>query len=128
MESQEYEDEFINSIFMEKEDDDYSYLADEVAGEMLKFSEQLPEDEIFDLKYKLHKVASQLPENFIEVSRIKGQLEIVKGMISFNAILNECKDYLVIAQKLKYAKSNELVNKVDMVGRILNNYLSSKVV
>lgn len=128
MENQDYADDFLKTILMEKEGDDYKFLAEEMSQAVLQFTDQLPEDEVFDLKHKLQHTAKKLPDNFADVSKIEGHLAVIKGMIKFNSILDECKDYLVMAQKLKYARSGELINKVDMVGRILNNYLSSKAI
>jgi hypothetical protein len=128
MDFQDYDDEFVRIIFMGKESSDYKYLAEEMSQAVLLFTSQLPDDEVFNLKTKLQHTAKLLPDNFADVSKIEGHFAVIRGMIKFNSILDECKDYLVMAQKLKYARSGELINKVDMVGRILNNYLSNKVV
>lgn len=128
MDFQDYDDEFVKLIFMGKESTDYKFLAEEMSQAVIQFTNQLPDDEVFNLKSKLQITAKSLPDNFADVSKIEGHFAVIRGMIKFNSILDECKDYLVMAQKLKYAKSGELINKVDMVGRILNNYLSSKVV
>ncbi len=123
----EYADEFIRAILSEKDGQDYKLLAEEMTQAMLNFTETLTDDEVFDIKTKLQVSAKKLPDNFADVAKIEGNLALIKGMVRFNSNLDECIDYLTMAQKLKYGKTGELIHKVDMVGKILNNYLSTKV-
>lgn len=125
--SDEYADDFIKAIISEKDTQDYKFLAEEMTQAMLKFTDSLPDDEVFDIKTKLQVSAKKLPNNFADVAKIEGNLALIKGMVMFNSNLDECIDYLTMAQKLKYGRTGELIHKVDMVGKILNNYLSTKV-
>jgi four helix bundle protein len=106
---------------------EYSKLTVELAHSIKEFSEKLPEDEVYNIKFLLYQCVSNIPERYENVERMEKSLDIIRSLIKLNSSLDECKDYLLMVQKLKFGNANDMVKKVDETSKTINSYFSNKI-
>lgn len=102
-------------------------LTKDLVESINSFSTELPDDEVYALRRMLCHSVNHLPEVVEEASKMTGKMSIIRGMIKLNSNLEECKNYLSMAEKLKFAKTNDIVRKVDEFSLMINNTLSAAI-
>jgi four helix bundle protein len=83
------------------------------------FTDSLPLSEIYQLKKRLKYCISNLPPNIEKGLKNNGKLNRIRCFIKANGSLEECREYLDLVEKLKYAPTDELKEMVDEIRREL---------
>ncbi len=107
--------------------EDLNELTIELVNSLKEFSQNMPNDEVYELKRMLCTSANTLPETVETASQMSGKFGVIRGMIRINSNLDECKNYLSMAEKLKFGKTEEIIKKVNDYSNIINNTFSMSI-
>lgn len=83
------------------------------------FSNAIPDEKIYELRLRLIKSASEFPE--IIERTFSNEENKLRNVIKANVKLGEINDYLKLADELKYSNSDDLIEKVRSVSRLITN-------
>lgn len=87
-----------------------------------KRTESFPRHEMFGLTSQLRRAAVSVPANFAEGFKKQGLADKVRFYNIAQGSLEECRYYLILARDLHYAQTDDLLGRLDEVGRMLNAY------
>lgn len=90
--------------------------------DIYKLSDSFPQREIYSLTSQLRRAAISIPANIAEGYKKKGPADKARFMNIAQGSLEEVRYYLILAQDLDYAKTDELSEQLDEVGRLLYAY------
>ncbi len=107
--------------------EDLKALTQELVLSIKEFSDTLPEDEVYELRRLIRNSICTLPNQVEEASNLTTKLSIIRGMIKVNSNLDECKNYLNMAEKLKFAKTEEMMTKVVQFTNLVNTTLTGSI-
>ena len=85
-------------------------------------SENFPNAEIYGFTSQLRRAVISIPANIAEGFKKSGSADKARFMNIAQGSLEEVRYYLILAQDLNYAKTDELQQKIDEVGRLLFGY------
>ncbi|MGE5479062.1 MAG: four helix bundle protein [Chloroflexota bacterium] len=86
----------------------------------------LPCDEVCQLRDRLRETAESIPANIEVGFRKINRIDRIRSLIATRTSLEECRDYLCLAEKLKYASTISLINELEEVAALLtNDFVSS---
>lgn len=92
---------------------------EDLAGKIENFSKTLPGSEIYNLKERLNasidNISDKLYKSFYGISRT----ERIRFAIRVFEALSDCRDYLTLAEKLRYGKTHDMVTKLDDILHLL---------
>jgi four helix bundle protein len=78
----------------------------------------LPDNQVYEIGDRLRRSVCNIPKNVEELySDGKSKMDKIKSMIHTNIALRDCKDYLNLVEVLKYAKTRDLIDKIDNVNK-----------
>ena len=86
---------------------------------------RFPREEMFGLTSQLRRAAVSVPANIAEGFGKRGKPDKIRFYNIAQGSLNECRYYFILARDLNYANTDELLEKQDHIGRMLNNYISA---
>lgn len=108
---------------VKKQDINTFTKARELAESVSEFSDLLPEENLNDLKIRLKYTAESISPAIEEGFSQKRRIDRLRLWIKANTYLEEVRDYLNMVEVLRYAKTDELVSKIDEMADILKkNY------
>ncbi|MFP4528974.1 MAG: four helix bundle protein [Candidatus Kapaibacterium sp.] len=90
------------------------------------FTDSLPLSEIYQLRKRLKYCISNLPPNIEKGLKDSGKLNRIRCFIKANGSLEECREYLELVEKLKYAPTDKLKEQVDEIRQLLVEEYSMK--
>jgi four helix bundle protein len=90
--------------------------------DIYKLSDNFPQREIYSLTSQLRRAAISIPANMPKVIKRKVPQTKRVFMNIAQGSLEEVPYYLILAQDLDYAKTDELSEQLDEVGRLLYAY------
>jgi len=93
--------------------------------DVYKLTRTFPKEELFVLTAQFRRAAISIPANISEGFRKKGKLDKARFHNTAQGSLEECRYYLILAQDLTYASTNNLQSRLDEVGRMLDAYASA---
>ncbi len=93
--------------------------ATEMIESVSRFSDAIPDEKIYELKLRLIKSLDEFP-GIIEKT-LTGEESNLRNVIKANVKLGEIKDYLKLADELKYNETEDLIEKVRTVSRLITN-------
>ena len=93
--------------------------------EVYKITKQFPREESFGLTSQLRRAAVSVPANISEGFARKGTNDKLRFYTIAAGSLSEVSYYLLLAQELGYADTDDLIEKADEAGRMLNSYANS---
>ena len=88
-----------------------------------RLTECLPKHELFGLTSQLRRAAVSVPANIAEGFKKKGAADKARFYNIPQGSLEECRYYLILAQDLGYAETEQLAADLDEIGRMLDAYL-----
>lgn len=91
--------------------------------EIYRMTEAFPKYELFGLTSQFRRAAVSIPANIAEGFRKKGNADKARFYNIAQGSLEECRYYLILAQDLNYAQTNNLTESLDEVGRMLDSYI-----
>lgn len=94
-----------------------------------RLSAGFPKSEIYGLTSQVRRAAVSIPANVAEGFKKRSSADKVRFMNIAQGSLEECRYYLILAEDLEYANTEQLLSELDEVGRLLSAYskaISSK--
>ncbi len=85
-------------------------------------SRNFPREELYGLTSQLRRAAVSVPANIAEGFRKKGQSDKARFFNIAQGSLEECRYYLILARDLKYGDTQELMQRLEEVSRLLTSY------
>jgi four helix bundle protein len=90
-----------------------------------RYSERFPRKEIYCLTPQIRRSAISVPANIAEGFKKRSKLDKIRIMNIAQGSLEETRYYLILAGDLGYGDSVALLEETDVVGRMLDGYISS---
>ena len=90
-----------------------------------RLTADFPKTEMFGLTSQLRRAAVSVPANIAEGFRRRGRPEKARFMNIAEASLDEAHYYLILAQDLGYAKTDDGIAKADTVSKMLRAYANA---
>jgi four helix bundle protein len=94
-----------------------------------KITRNFPKEEIYGLTSQIRRAAVSYPSNIAEGAARSSKREFVQFLYVSLGSLSEVETQLILAQKLEYLKTDELLQEVEALRRMTLNfikYLKSK--
>lgn len=92
-----------------------------------KVTESFPKQEMFGLTSQLRRAAVSVPANIAEGFKRQGKGDKIRFYNIAQASLEECRYYLILSKDLGYAETDELAEKLDEIGRMLDAYINGLI-
>jgi four helix bundle protein len=99
--------------------------AHEFVLEVYRLTSAFPKSEIYGLAQQMRRAAVSIPANIAEGFTRRGKTDKARFMNIAESSLEESRYYLILAQDLRYAKTDALINSLEEVSRLLNAYARS---
>jgi four helix bundle protein len=99
--------------------------AHEFVLEVYCLTSAFPKSEIYGLAQQMRRAAVSIPANIAEGFTRRGKTDKARFMNIAESSLEESRYYLILAQDLRYAKTDALINSLEEVSRLLNAYARS---
>jgi four helix bundle protein len=93
--------------------------------EIYKLTENFPKAEMFGLTSQLRRSAISVPANISEGFKKKSKADKVRYYNIAQGSLEESHYYLILSSDLGYAETENLLNIVDEVGKMLGSYIKA---
>ena len=87
-----------------------------------KFSKGFPRDEVYGLTSQFKRAAVSIPANIAEGFKKKGQLDKARFLNIAHGSLEECRYYLILALDLGFGDTQQLMQQLEEVSRLLTSY------
>ena len=84
-----------------------------------------PRYELFGLTSQIRRSAVSIPANIVEGFKRKGTADKVRFYNISQASLEETRYYLILANDLEYANTEDLMRDIDEVARMLDAYVKA---
>jgi four helix bundle protein len=87
-----------------------------------QFSKDFPKSEIYGLTSQIRRSAISIPANIAEGFKKKGKTDKCRFMNIAQGSLEECRYFLILSKDLEYGNSDNLINKLEEVSKLLESY------
>jgi four helix bundle protein len=81
-----------------------------------------PKQETYGLSSQMRRAAISIPANIAEGFRRRGRADKVRLMNVAEGSIEECRYYLILTENLGYGQTNELMDLLEEVSRLVNAY------
>src|SRR5690349_5056346 len=88
-------------------------------------TKRFPNEEKFGLTSQIRRSSISVAANIAEAFKKKSSLDKLRILNISQGSLSETEYYLILSEDLEYGKMNELMDKADEVGRILEAYMNA---
>ena len=88
-----------------------------------RFSEGFPRHELFGLSSQLRRAADSVPANFAGGFKRRGKPDKIRFYNISQSSLEECRYYLSLARDLGYGETDQLIETIEEVSRMLEAYI-----
>ena len=96
--------------------------AHEFVLSVYRYTKIFPRDESFALTAQFRRAAVSIPANIAEGFKKRGSLDKARFMNIAQGSLEECRYYLILTNDLGYGDGSELLQQLDVVGKLLASY------
>ena len=94
---------------------------------IISFNDDLPEEELVDLKRRLSETVSCVTPAIEAGFKKTKRVEKLREWIRANVYLLECRDYLYMVEKFSFKKTEHLIEMIDELDDLLkDNYPATK--
>lgn len=90
-----------------------------------ELTQSFPKQELYGLTSQLRRAAVSIPANIAEGFRRRGKPDKARFMNLAESSLDECQDYLILAQDLGYGNTAQIAARLDEVSRMLRAYATA---
>ena len=90
-----------------------------------KLSSCFPREEIYGLTSQFRRAAVSIPANIAEGFKKKGQHDKARFLNIAQGSLEECRYYLILTLDLGYGDTQQLMQQLEEVSRLLERYCSA---
>jgi four helix bundle protein len=87
-----------------------------------KLSRGFPREEIYGLTSQFRRAAVSIPANIAEGFKKKGQHDKARFLNIAHGSLEECRYYLILTRDLGYGDTQQLMQQIEEVSRLLTGY------
>ena len=87
-----------------------------------RLTESFPQRELYGLSHQLRRAAVSIPANIAEGFRKRGPADKTRFMNMAEGSIEECRYYLILAHDLGYGETQNLLQLLEEVSRLLNAY------
>jgi len=87
-----------------------------------RYSAAFPRTEIYALTSQFRRAAISIPANIAEGFRRRGKPDKARFLNIAQGSLEECRYYLILAQDLNYGSTEDAMNRLDEISRMLASY------
>jgi len=87
-----------------------------------RMTEAFPKPELYGLTSQARRAAVSVPANIAEGFRKRGKADKARFLNTAEGSLEECRYCLLLAEDLGYARTEDLREAADEVGRLLGGY------
>ncbi|HXP83396.1 MAG TPA: four helix bundle protein [Bryobacteraceae bacterium] len=91
------------------------------------YSAGFPRVETYGLTSQLRRAAVSIPANISEGFRRRGKPDKARFLNIAQGSLEECRYYLILSQDLNYGSTEELMNQIEQVSRMLQMYVRTVI-
>jgi four helix bundle protein len=99
--------------------------AHQLVLKLYEYSAKFPRVEVYGLTSQLRRAAVSVPANISEGFRRRGKPDKARMLNIAQGSLEECRYYRILAQDLSYGQSENLMNDLDEVSRMLDVYVKA---
>lgn len=103
----------VNSMILQK--------ANDLVHNLHSFSDELPNDNLYEIKLRLKNAISNLPDRIADGFKVQSRIEHIRSKIKANSYLEECRDYLEIVDKYNFGNTSQLKTEIEEVSNMLIN-------
>ena len=89
---------------------------------LYRLTSRFPKEEIYGLTSQMRRAAVSIPANIAEGFVKRGRRDKVRFMNIAEGSIEESRYYLILAQDLGYAQTEDLLRGLDSVSRLLTGY------
>jgi len=89
---------------------------------LYRLTSRFPKEEIYGLTGQMRRAAVSIPANIAEGFVKRGTADKVRFMNIAEGSIEESRYYLILAQDLGYAQTEDLLRGLDSVSRLLTGY------
>jgi four helix bundle protein len=90
-----------------------------------RLTEGFPKSEVYGLSSQFRRAAVSIPANFAEGFKKRGKGDKLRFYNIAQGSIEECQYYLILAEDLRYALTEELRQQLDEVARMLESYAAA---
>jgi four helix bundle protein len=87
-----------------------------------KLSRSFPREEIYGLTSQFRRAAVSIPANIAEGFKKKGQHDTARFLNIAHGSLEECRYYLILTHDLGYGDTQQLMQQLEEVSKLLTGY------
>ena len=87
-----------------------------------RLTKTFPKSELYGLVSQMRRAAVSVPANIAEGFKRKSPADKSRFMNIAEGSLEECRYHLILTQDLGYGNSDEYIQQVDEIGRMLQSY------
>ncbi len=90
--------------------------------EIYRLTSTLPKSEIYSLAQQMRRAAVSIPANIAEGFTRRGKTDKARFMNIAESSLEESRYYLILVKDLGYGQTDQLMNALEEVSRLLSGY------
>jgi four helix bundle protein len=98
----------------------------ELAEKIYHVTASFPKEEIFGLTNQMRRCAVSIPSNIAEGAAKSSIKEFIKYLYVSRGSLSELETQIILCERLKYLKSNELQQFIEKIGKLLSGMIKSQ--
>lgn len=88
-------------------------------------TKSFPREELYGLTSQLKRAAVSIPANIAEGFKKRGRHDTARFMNIAQGSLEECRYYLILAQDLGFGETEQLMEQLEEVSRLLTRYVQA---
>src|SRR5262245_54306603 len=93
--------------------------------DVYRMTESFPKSEVYGLSSQFRRAAVSIPANIAEGFKKRGKADKLRFYNIAQGSIEECQYYLILAQDLQYAATDEMTERLNEVGRLLESYAAA---
>lgn len=90
-----------------------------------RLTSKFPREEIFGLTSQFRRAAVSIPANIAEGFKKRSKADTARFLNIAQGSLEECRYYLILSRDIGYAQTEDILEQLDEVSRMLAAYVSA---
>ena len=90
-----------------------------------RISKNFPREEIYGLTSQFRRAAISIPANIAEGFKKRGSMDKARFMNIAQGSLEECRYYLILTSDLGYGDTQQLMQQLEEVNKLLTSYVAA---
>jgi hypothetical protein len=93
---------------------------DKFIREIIDLSKRLPKNSFYEFDKNLLFYVESIPEYLTEQEHLFSKIDKARNLIKLNIVIKECIEKLILIERLKFSKTNELVQDANEVYNLID--------